>query len=152
MASDPVHAPIEEDMVHHPKLSLRSLALALLAGALAVSAQAGPNLGDRDGDSIDDVWDNCRDVPNANQRDTDGDGCGNLCDPDYDQNGNVGATDFTLLRSLFGTSKSDPDFNSNADHDGNGTIDSTDFEIYRNHFGGPPGPSKRNDRDPDACP
>src|SRR5262249_15018226 len=46
---------------------------------------AGP--GDRDGDGIPDVSDNCPDAPNANQQDTDGDGIGDACDLDMDGDG-----------------------------------------------------------------
>ena len=44
---------------------------------------------DQDGDGVPDVADDCRDIPNADQRDTDGDGFGNLCDADIDGDGLV---------------------------------------------------------------
>jgi uncharacterized protein (TIGR03790 family) len=44
---------------------------------------------DRDDDGVPDASDNCIRVPNANQRDTDGDGYGNVCDADVDQSGRV---------------------------------------------------------------
>lgn len=37
---------------------------------------------DRDCDGVPDLIDNCPDTPNPDQRDDDGDGIGNLCDPD----------------------------------------------------------------------
>ena len=37
---------------------------------------------DDDGDDVSDVDDNCQKVANKDQRDTDGDGIGNACDPD----------------------------------------------------------------------
>src|SRR4029453_1726357 len=44
---------------------------------------------DVDGDGVPNASDNCLYVPNANQRDTNGDGFGNLCDGDVDNNGTV---------------------------------------------------------------
>jgi hypothetical protein len=53
--------------------------------------------GDADGDGICGIFDNCLAAANAGQEDTDGDGCGNRCDPDFDQDGVVGSTDFNRL-------------------------------------------------------
>jgi uncharacterized protein (TIGR03790 family) len=44
---------------------------------------------DSDGDGTPDASDNCIRVPNADQRDTDGDGFGNLCDGDVNNDGRV---------------------------------------------------------------
>jgi len=53
--------------------------------------------GDSDGDGVPDNRDNCRDVPNADQKDTDGDGKGDACDPaepaDRDEDGVPDADD-----------------------------------------------------------
>ena len=63
------------------------LFLALL-GALNVSvfdvAIAMPV--DSDGDGVDDALDNCTAVANPGQEDADGDGHGNMCDGDFDNN------------------------------------------------------------------
>ena len=48
---------------------------------------------DRDGDGIPDTSDNCTLVANADQRDTDGDGYGNRCDGDFDNDLKVNAFD-----------------------------------------------------------
>ena len=45
---------------------------------------------DADGDGIADDQDNCPTVANADQADQDGDGIGDVCDPDRDGDGNVG--------------------------------------------------------------
>ena len=57
----------------------------LLTIARPVAARAA----DQDGDGVPDGKDVCRDLPNPDQRDTDGDGFGNLCDADVDNDGRV---------------------------------------------------------------
>jgi len=89
---------------------------------------------DRDG-AVDSV-DNCTLITNADQRDTDGDGYGNICDPDFNGNGIVDPFDFSLLKSRFGQS-SFPD----QDLNGNGVVDPFDFSKLKSMFGQPPGPS-----------
>jgi hypothetical protein len=100
---------------------------------------------DSDGDGVPDVADNCKLAANGpndtaaagpSQNDTDGDGYGNMCDPDFNDNGIVDPTDFSLLKSRFGqTGFPDQDLN------GNGIVDPTDFSILKGMFGLPPGPS-----------
>ncbi len=132
-----------------PPLSVLITALLFASAHPAVS---GPNLGDRDGDGIDDQLDNCLDVSNENQRDTDGDGCGNACDGDYDQDGLCSGSDFETFRSVFGYSVGDLEFNANVDHDGDGTVNGRDFNAFRSMFGRAPGPSMRPGRLRKACP
>ena len=110
----------------------------------AFAAVAGGSA-DADGDGVEDAIDNCTNHENGtllpvgesaiSQRDTDGDGYGNVCDADLDQSGVVSFTDFNLFRGVFGTA--DPD----ADLDGSGTVSFTDFNLFRSLFGGTPGPS-----------
>lgn len=47
----------------------------------------------RDGDGIPDFKDNCPEVPNAQQTDTDSDSMGDFCDPDIDNDGVLNAAD-----------------------------------------------------------
>jgi hypothetical protein len=72
----------------------RTLVAATLALLLwGTPALAGPQT-DTDGDGWIDTEDNCSEVANPAQDDTDGDDCGNICDADYDNNGVVGFSDF----------------------------------------------------------
>ena len=76
---------------------------------------------DTDLDGVPDSIDNCATLANANQRDTNDDGFGNLCDPDFNNNGVVDSQDGALLKSRFGsTGWPDQDLN------GNGIVDSND--------------------------
>jgi uncharacterized protein (DUF1800 family) len=89
---------------------------------------------DTDGDGITDDLDNCRTLSNANQRDTNGDGYGNRCDPDLNGDGITDGRDTNALRVAFGGSGPDADF------DGNGVVNGVDVGILRSFFGKPPGP------------
>lgn len=91
---------------------------------------------DGDGDGVPDAMDNCSLVANANQLDTNGDGFGNRCDADFNNNGLVDSQDAALLKAAFG-STAFPE----RDINGNGIVDSQDGAILKSVFGQPPGPS-----------
>ena len=93
---------------------------------------------DTDGDGVVDNVDNCILVPNPAQRDTDGDGYGNYCDPDLNNDLTVNAADLALFKPLFFTT--DPD----ADFDGNGRVQAGDLAILKSFFFKAPGPSGLN--------
>ena len=90
---------------------------------------------DTDEDGIVDINDNCTIFSNPDQRDTDHDGFGNLCDADFDNNGIVSFADLNQFREHFGTS------NPDADLDGNGSVSFKDLDIFRHLFSLPPGPA-----------
>src|SRR6185295_12702728 len=90
---------------------------------------------DLDADHIPDVSDNCMQVSNLSQRDSDGDGIGNICDPDLNNDCVVNFSDLGLFKPRFFTS--DPD----ADFDGDGTVNFSDLGILKAAFFLPPGPS-----------
>ena len=99
---------------------------------LLPTLDAGP---DSDGDGVADAADNCTLVPNADQRDTNGDGFGNACDADLNNDGVVNVVDLGLLRAVFFTGDADADFN------GDGVVNVVDLGIMRAGFFAPPGPS-----------
>lgn len=101
-------------------------------------------LTDSDNDGVPDPEDNCILVANGplaldagdnSQLDTDGDGYGNICDPDLDANRTVDFADLAVMKSVFFTA--DP----HADLDGNGSVGFADLAILKSMFFGPPGPS-----------
>ena len=91
---------------------------------------------DTDQDGVPDALDNCTLVANANQRDTDGDGYGNACDADLNNDGAINAVDLGLLKDrFFDTGNLDADFN------GDGVVNSVDLGVMKASFFGAPGPS-----------
>ncbi len=90
---------------------------------------------DTDGDGVTDDLDNCTLVANADQRDTNADGYGNICDADFTGDLLVNLSDYSVFRSAFGTADPDADFN------GDGVVNLSDYSIFRASFGKAPGPS-----------
>ncbi len=109
--------------------------------ALLVAPFTAVHAADSDGDGIENHADNCIGIANADQRDTDGDGFGSLCDADLDNNLIVDVADFLLLRDALGTRVGDPRFLPAADFDGDGVIGRADVGVMRRSFGRPPGPA-----------
>ena len=90
---------------------------------------------DSDGDGVVDDGDNCTLVANSDQRDTDADGLGSVCDPDLDQSCTVNFGDLGLLKAVFFTS------DANADFDGSGAVNFGDLGTLKAFFFLAPGPS-----------
>ena len=99
------------------------LSVVLLASPVLVLAV------DSDKDGFDDINDNCVDVVNPGQVDSDTDGLGNRCDADFDNNGVVDLDDLSLFKqNFFGTSEVyDLD-------DSGGVINGADLGIFRQLF------------------
>lgn len=103
-------------------------------GALVVrTGDIGP--ADADGDGVADTADNCVETANTDQRDSDADGFGNVCDADLTGDCVVNAVDLGLFRAVFFTS------DANADLDGNGVVNAIDLGILKVGFFLAPGPS-----------
>ncbi|MDQ1302370.1 MAG: hypothetical protein QG595_353 [Pseudomonadota bacterium] len=90
---------------------------------------------DADRDSVDDGRDNCLAAANSGQQDADGDGYGNWCDADFNNDGRVNFADLAELRARFSTT--DPE----TDLDSNGRVNFADLARFKALFGRPPGPS-----------
>jgi hypothetical protein len=89
---------------------------------------------DSDGDGVDDTLDNCSAVVNVDQRDTDGDGFGNRCDPDLNNDNIVNTIDIVVFRRAFGTADPHADFN------GDQIVNTVDIVLFKPYFGRAPGP------------
>ncbi|MBT8143303.1 MAG: thrombospondin type 3 repeat-containing protein, partial [Gammaproteobacteria bacterium] len=100
-----------------------------------VLQRAGGGGPDSDGDGVPNAADNCVNVANPNQRDTDGDGIGNFCDPDFNNDGTVNFADLSIMKAnFFSAGDIDTDLN------GDGFTNFIDLTILKNFFFGPPGP------------
>lgn len=122
---------------------LRCLALVLL---FVLSEGVAFAQNDVDADLVPDIFDNCLEIPNGpgeapdNQVDADGDGYGNACDPDFDQSGFVGLTDFNSFWACFGSAIScggDSVLFSVLDLDSSGVITNFDYARLLTQLGGP---------------
>ncbi len=94
---------------------------------------AGPFDTDRDG--YQDALDNCRDVYNPGQRDTDGDGIGNVCDADLNDDCTINFGDLAMMKAAF--LGNDP----HADLNGDGLVNFADLVILKAGFLSAPGPA-----------
>ena len=119
------------------------------AGSIGESSSAGYTLvagfhspPDSDMDSVRSFLDNCIEVYNADQRNTNAgigpglDGFGNVCDPDLNNDLKVDFADLAILKSVFFTNDN-PDADLNAD----GKADFADLAILKSMFFTEPGPS-----------
>ncbi len=104
----------------------------------------GNPFSDQDADGMEDRTDNCIAVANGpvlpgphtlDQRDTNGDGYGNACDPDLNDDGVVNVVDLARLKQVF--FKTDPD----ADLNGDGVVNAVDLALLKAAFFSGPGPS-----------
>ena len=95
----------------------------------------GWGLVDADNDLVPDINDNCQLDANGDQRDSNGDGYGNVCDADLNNDGIINFLDIALLGDLFLSTDADADLN------GDGVVNFLDVSIIGNAFLTEPGPS-----------
>ncbi|QSA95834.1 PKD domain-containing protein [Methylococcus sp. EFPC2] len=114
---------------------------------LAIQSSAYAATGDLDNDGVADTADNCTLVANPDQRDTDCDGYGNLCDGDLDNNGVVSTPDLALFRKVLFTKNS-----ADADFDGDGAVSTPDLARFRQLLFKPLGPSGLTPKLKNHCP
>jgi hypothetical protein len=89
---------------------------------------------DNDNDGVDDSVDNCSAVANPNQRDTDGDGFGNYCDGDFNNDNIVNVLDLGTFQQKYFSTDQDGDFN------GDGIVNTSDLVLFRQMYFYSPGP------------
>jgi hypothetical protein len=104
---------------------------------------------DTDLDARRDALDNCTLVANYDQRDTNSDGYGNVCDADFNGDGTVNINDFNRLKARLNIS---PVVDVDTDLDGNGAVNINDFNRLKSYLGKPPGPSGLHPNCPPTCP
>lgn len=147
------------------KVSLMALLIGFFV-ALPLSAIAGPTPGgaDTDSDGVEDAFDNCSLVANADQADADHDACGDACDSldiscDINHDAAVGVPDFLILVGAIGsTCPTDTDGAGTCPEDCEATPDGVvgvpDFLAMVPTIGNTVGPSgiTNSSRDPIGCP
>ncbi|MFK8032179.1 MAG: dockerin type I domain-containing protein [Gammaproteobacteria bacterium] len=92
------------------------------------------SVADIDGDGVDDSLDNCTTMTNASQIDTDGDGYGNACDADFNNDCVVNFLDLAAFSNEFLST------NDLFDLNGDGVVNFLDFTSLSNAFFSLPGP------------
>ena len=100
---------------------------------------------DSDGDGLPDDVDNCVQIPNPAQTDTDDDGFGNACDADLNNDLVTNFLDLGMFKAAFFSTPNSPAWNPDADLNGDGAINFLDLAVVKRLFFAPPGPSG------DAC-
>jgi hypothetical protein len=101
-----------------------------------VATGAGAFAHEPDGDDRAAIEDNCTLEANADQRDTDGDGFGNVCDADFTNDCIVNFADLAVMKGAFlqpGT--------TDTDMNGDGNTNFTDLASLKQRFFTAPGPS-----------
>jgi len=88
-----------------------------------------------DGDGIPNSADNAYLSANAGQQDTDGDGYGNICDGDFNNDDDVNSQDRSMFRQSYGKSEGEPGYNSDSDMVFNETVNSADRAKFRGRMG-----------------
>ncbi len=76
-----------------PPLPVRPTGVVLDPDAWILKSVTTMSLPDSDADAVPDLQDNCPQASNSGQEDVDGDGLGNACDPDRDNDGRLNASD-----------------------------------------------------------
>ena len=97
---------------------------------------------DTDGDRVPDITDNCTDIANPEQRDTDADGFGNFCDTDLNNDQVTNGLDAGIFASVFTCSSAANPGIDNCDHadfNGDGAVNGLDAGIFTSFFLKPPG-------------
>lgn len=122
--------------------TMTKISLAIAGFFLSSTVLLAQDVYDSDGDGFDDNTDNCTLTFNPDQRDTDGDYRGNMCDADFNGDDVINLIDLLYLRSVF--LRPDPD----GDLNGDGTVNLLDLLILRSLFLTAPGPTGADPNQP----
>lgn len=125
----------------HRQLNFFKFIIVLLVSLLSPPATAAT---DSDNDGVIDSQDNCIEVVNPQQRDTDHDDYGNLCDADLNNDNKTNRQDRRLYSLAHPSHLGDANYNPDADFNGDNKINFKDRLIYRQLHRKPPGPSGIN--------
>ncbi|MEO0476386.1 MAG: FG-GAP-like repeat-containing protein [Planctomycetota bacterium] len=109
--------------------------LAEASEQMLMSQYTLPLEGDCDADGVNNFADNCLLARNPDQRDSNGDGLGNRCDADLNDDCEVTLVDLALVRAALQSPDEDADFN------GDGIVNARDLRVARDALFAPPGPS-----------
>jgi hypothetical protein len=127
------------------KISLMAVVAGFcLVVGLPLAAIAGPTPGGpstADGDGVEDFFDNCVSDANANQKDYDHDGCGDICDSDTNNDGVVNATDLLLFKASYLKGEGDPGYDPDFDATCEGVVNAADLLIFKGNYLSTTGPS-----------
>lgn len=113
-------------------------AIFLLTSLLSLPGYAA---NDSDNDGIVDTQDNCSQIANPDQRNTDNDLYGNLCDGDLNNDDKTNTLDLNLYKSAHRSILGDANYSPHADFNGDNKINTLDLNIYKGLHRKPPGPS-----------
>ena len=96
---------------------------------------------DGDEDGVCTATDNCKTESNHSQFDANGDGFGNVCDTDWDDNGKTGISDLGIWRQHFGHTNDDPmDAVIDTSEPPDGGVGIVELGTWARWFGWEPGP------------
>jgi hypothetical protein len=127
------------------KISLMAVVAGFcLVVGLPLAATAGPTPGGpsaADGDGIEDFFDNCYLDSNADQKDIDHDGCGNVCDSDSNNDGAVNVADLNAFKATYGKTEGQIGYNANYDATCEGVVNVADLNVFKANYGSLTGPS-----------
>jgi hypothetical protein len=92
---------------------------------------------DLDADDVTLACDNCPEVPNRDQRDSDDDGVGNTCDCDFNNDGYCNSDDANVFLADY---QAGDDAGDGTDMNGDGVVNADDFTLFQPLFAaGAPG-------------
>ena len=117
---------------------MTALLFALPVWAGTDPCASGP---DQDSDGHVDHCDNCLVKANVSQTDADSDGCGNVCDGDFNQDGVVAIADFSSFAGVYGGPSAVHDIGMPDPPQPDGVVAIADFSNFAGMYGGVPGPS-----------